>query len=161
MFNLLNRSRSRARAALGCRRAVAAVEFALFTPLLFLVMVGLFEFGYYLNQSIDLDKSLRVGVMLAARSALPLSADVETTIGNLVKTGTTDGTGDFIVPGWSNASASLTITTTTYSADDTDYEVIRVVASVPYEPMFATFLEGYGLATLNMNAAHEQAYVGN
>jgi Flp pilus assembly protein TadG len=161
MSSLLNRSRCRVRAALSCRRAVAAVEFALFAPLLFLVMVGLFEFGYYLNQSVDLDKSLRVGAMLAARSALPLSADTETTIDNLVKTGTTDGSGDFVVPGWSSGSATLTITSTTYSADGTDYEVIQVVASVPYEPMFGTFLDGYGLGTLTMSASHEQAYVGD
>ena len=124
-------------------------------------MVGLFEFGYYLNQAIALDKSLRVGAMLAARSSLPLSAGVETTIDNLVKTGTTDGTGDFVVPGWSSGSASLTVTTTTINAGGTDFEVIRVEASVPYEPVFTTFLQGYGLATLTMNAAHEQAYVGD
>ena len=161
MFSLLNKLRRGALGALVSRRAVAAVEFALFAPILTLVMVGLFEFGYYLNQSNDLDKSLRVGAMLAARSALPLTGTVETTINNLVKTGTTDGSGDYVVPGWSSGSASLSVTTTTYSAGGTDYEVIRLEASVPYEPMFTTFLQVYGLASLNMTAAHEQAYVGD
>jgi Flp pilus assembly protein TadG len=161
MFSFLTRLRDRAMTAPGCRRAVAAVEFALFAPVLALVMVGLFEFGFFLNQSIDLDKSLRVGAMLAARSALPLSSDTETIVENLVKTGTTDGTGEFTIPGWSSGSASLTVTTATFSANGNDYEVVRVAASVPYQPVFSTFLQGYGLATLTMNAAHEQAYVGD
>ncbi|MDP6873228.1 MAG: TadE/TadG family type IV pilus assembly protein [Alphaproteobacteria bacterium] len=161
MFNLLTKSYSGIRAALICRRAVAAVEFALFAPLLALVMVGMYDFGYYLNQSNDLDKSLRAGAMLAARSSLPLSGTVETTIGNLVKTGTTDGSGDYVVPGWSNTSAALSLSTSTYSSGGTDYDVIRLVASVPYEAYFSGFLQTYGIATITLNAAHEQTYVGN
>jgi len=161
MFNSLTNICRGIKAALVCRRAVAAVEFALFAPLLALVMVGMYDFGYYLNQSNDLDKSLRAGAMLAARSSLPLSSGVQTTIDNLVKTGTTDGSGDYVVPGWSDGSASLSLTTTTYSSGGTDYDVIRLVASVPYEAYFSGFLQTYGIATLTMTAAHEQTYVGD
>ena len=161
MSSLSNRVFGATKAALVCRRAVAAVEFALLAPVLALVMVGLFDFGYYLNQSNDLDKSLRVGAMLAARSSLPLSGSVETTIDNLVKTGTTDGSGNYIVPGWSNGSASLSVTTTTYSSGGTDFEVIKLAASVPYEAYFSGFLQSYGFNTITMSAAHEQAFVGD
>ena len=161
MFNLFNSWQTKAIAALFCRRAVAAVEFAILAPMLTLVMVGVFEFGYYLNQSTDLDKSLRVGAMLAARSDLPLSGTTQTTIANLVKTGTIDGSADFVVPGWSNGSSSFAVTTSTHTASGTDYEVIRVVASVPYEPLFLTFLESQGFTTLTMKVSHEQAFVGN
>ena len=161
MFSSFNKLLATAKATLGCRRAVAAVEFALFAPILTLTMVGIFEFGYYLNQSNNLDKSLRVGAMLAARSALPLTGTVKTTIGNLVKTGTADGSGEFLVPGWSDGAATFDVTTSTFSAGGTDYDVVRVEVSVPYNPIFVTFLQGYGLADLTMNAAHEQAYVGD
>lgn len=173
MSNLLNKPRQMPRQipgrsrlsafklALFCRRALAAVEFAMLAPLLILVMVGVFEFGYYLNQSTSLDKSLRVGAMLAARSSLPLSGSVQTTIANLVKTGTADGTGDYVVPGWSNGGSTLAVTTSTYSDSGVDYDVIRVVASVPYEPVFLVFMQNQGFGTLTMNAAHEQAFIGN
>lgn len=161
MCNLLNKLKNCALAALGCRRAVAAVEFAMFAPLLALVMVGVFDFGFYINQANNLDKSLRVGAMLAARSSLPLSDDTITTVNNLVKTGTIDGTGDFVVPGWSESSSDLAVTTSTFSSGSTDYEVIRVVATVPYEPIFSNFMESIGFSAITMTAVHEQAYVGN
>ena len=161
MFSLLTKVSGNAVAALKCRRAIAAVEFALFAPLLALVMVGIIDFGYYINQSNELDKSLRVGAMLAARSSLPLSGGSQATIENLVKTGTSDGSGDFVVPGWSDGASSLAVTTSTYSAGGNSYEVIKVVASVPYKALFSGLLHTYGFMSITMNAAHEQAYVGD
>ncbi len=161
MSNFLNSAFGGAKAAFDCRRAVAAVEFALLAPLLALVMVGIFDFGYFLNQSNDLTKSLRVGAMLAARSSLPIPNSLQTTINNLVKTGTTDGSGEFIIPGWSHADADLSVATSTFSSGGTDFKVIRLVASVPYEAYFSGFLQTYGFNTITMNAAHEQAFVGD
>lgn len=130
-------------------------------PLLALVMAGIFDFGYYLNQSNELDKSLRVGAVLAARSSQPLSSSSQTTIENLVKTGTVDGSGAFVVPGWSDNAADLTVTTSTYSSGGNSYEVIRLVASVPYNPFFGNFLATYGFMSINLTAAHEQAFIGD
>jgi Flp pilus assembly protein TadG len=161
MCNLFNSLKNSALAALACRRAVAAVEFAMFAPLLALIMVGVFDFGFYINQANNLDKSLRVGAMLAARSSLPLSNATLATIDNLVKTGTLDGTGDYLVPGWSEGAADLAVSTSTFSSGGTDYEVIRVVATVPYEPIFSTFMESIGFTNITMTAVHEQAFVGN
>ncbi len=158
MFNWLNRLPRRLALGLACRKGIAAVEMAMLTPLLALIMVGIYDFGYYLNQSSDLDKSLRVGAMLAARSSLPLSAGTQTTIGNLVKTGTADGTGAFVVPGWSDGAADLSVTTSTYSSGGNSYEVIRIVADVPYDPIFGDLL---GLPSIAMKAVHEQVHVGD
>ncbi len=133
----------------------------MYAPLLALIMVGVFDFGLYINQANSLDKSLRVGAMLAARSSLPLSNDTKATIDNLVKTGTIDGTGDFLVPGWSENSATLQVGDSDVSTGGTTYTVITVTASVPYIPMFSGFLQSVGFSSFTMTAVHEQAFIGD
>ncbi len=68
MFGWLNRLRRD-------RRGAAVVEFALFAPLFLLMLVGVIEFGRLLAQSNAVEKGLRAGAMLAARSDFPLTAD--------------------------------------------------------------------------------------
>jgi hypothetical protein len=143
------------------RRGVAATEFALLLPFLLLLLVGTYEFGSYLAQASSLEKSLRSGAMFAARSALPLSEQTLATIGNIVRTGDPSGQQPVRIPGWSDPSATLDVTTRTYSASGQDVELIRLEASVPYEPLMAGFLSTFGFSDLRMRAAHEQAHVGS
>lgn len=143
------------------RRGVAATEFALMLPFLLLLLVGLYEFGSYLSQASSLEKSLRSGAMFAARSALPLSQQTIVQIGNVVRTGDPSGQEPVRIPGWREASASLSVTTRTHSANGVPVELIRLEASVPYEPLMSGFLSSLGFSDLRMRAAHEQAHVGS
>jgi Flp pilus assembly protein TadG len=143
------------------RRGVAATEFALILPFFLLLLVGVYEFGSYLAQASSLEKSLRSGAMYAARSTLPLSQQKLTEIANIVKTGDRSGQQPARIPGWSDASATLSVTTRTYSADGQDVELIRLEASIPYLPLMSGFLSNLGFAELRMRAAHEQAHLGS
>ena len=143
------------------RRGVAATEFALVLPLLLLLLVGITEFGTYLSQASSLEKSLRSGAMLAARAALPLSEQTLAQVRNVVRTGDPAGQQPVRISGWSDASANLAVTTRTHDANGRSVELIRLEASVPYEPLMAGFLSGLGFSDLRMRAAHEQAHVGS
>lgn len=145
---------------LRCRRGVAATEFALLLPLLTLLLVGIYEFGSYFAQANVLEKSLRAGAMFASRSDLPLSSAARTQIENIVKTGDPAGGQAVRLSGWSDGSASFTISTRTYAAGGEDVELIKVEASVPYQPLVPGLLSGLGFSGLRMRAAHEQAHLG-
>lgn len=43
----------------------------------------------------------------------------------------------------------------------TDFDVIRLVATVPYEPFFDNFLQSHGLTLITLSAAHEQTHIGD
>ena len=143
------------------RRGVAATEFALLLPFLLLLLVGIYEFGSYLAQASSLEKSLRSGAMYAARSALPLSQQTLTQVGNIVRTGDPSGGQPVRIPGWEDGTATLAVTTRTHSANGENVELIRLEASLPYEPLMAGFLSTLGFSDLRMRAAHEQAHVGS
>jgi Flp pilus assembly protein TadG len=143
------------------RRGIAATEFALLLPFLLLLLVGIYEFGSYLAQASSLEKSLRSGAMFAARSALPLSSQQLTQIGNIVRTGDPSGQQPARISGWSDGSATLTVTTRAHSVGSESVELIRLEASVPYEPLMEGFLSSLGFSDLRMRAAHEQAHVGS
>jgi Flp pilus assembly protein TadG len=143
------------------RRGVAATEFALLLPFLLLLLVGIYEFGSYLAQASSLEKSLRSGAMFAARSALPLSQQTLTQVGNIVRTGDPSGEQPVRIAGWEDGSATFAVTVRTHSANGENVELIRVEASLPYEPLMAGFLSRLGFSDLRMRAAHEQAHVGS
>lgn len=143
------------------RRGVAATEFALILPFFLLLLVGVYEFGTYLSQASSLEKSLRSGAMYAARNTLPLSQQKLADIANIVKTGDPSGQQPVRISGWSDASATLSVTTRTYAAGGEDVELIRLEASIPYQPLMAGFLSHLGFSNLRMRAAHEQAHVGS
>ena len=143
------------------RRGVAATEFALLLPFLLLLLVGVYEFGTYLSQASSLEKSLRSGAMFAARSALPLTQQTLTQVGNIVRKGDPSGEGPVRISGWNDGSATLSVTTRTHSANGEDVELIKLEASVPFEPLMSGFMSRLGFSDLRMRAAHEQAHVGS
>lgn len=143
------------------RSGVAATEFALLLPFLLLLLVGIYEFGMYLAQASSLEKSLRSGAMFAARNALPLSQQTRTQIANIVRTGDPSGEGPVRISGWGDDSATLLVTTRTHSANGEDVELVRLEASVPFEPLMSGFMSTLGFSDLRMRAAHEQAHVGS
>ncbi len=143
------------------RRGTAAVEFALCTPLFLLVLIGVIEYGRLLAQSNAVEKGLRAGAMLAARSDFPLTGAQMQLVQNVVKTGNVDGTPPFLVDGWQDAGASLVIETSTFTSGAVvNLPVIRLEATVPYDPLLPGLMSSFGLENLKIETAHEQARIG-
>ena len=154
MLSLLNRLRRDT-------RANAVVEFAFVLPIFLSITVGTVEFGRAIFQANAVDKGVRAGALYAARSPQPLSAATIATAENLVRTGTLDGSGPFLATGWARAGASVTITTSSFAVGTESLPVIRVAASVPYDPLLPNMNPLAGLTAFNIKANHEQAYVGD
>ncbi len=147
---------------LGDRRGSAVIEFALFMPIFLLVLIGVIEFGRVLAQTNAIEKGLRAGAMLAARSDYPLTTAQETRIQNIVKTGNVDGTLPYVTEGWEEAGAYMTIETDLFNSTGVvNLPVIRLEASVPYRPLLPGLMNTFGLDDLMITTAHEQARVGN
>lgn len=143
------------------RRGVAASEFAMLLPLLVIALAGVYEMGSYINEAANLDKSLRAGAMLASRAELPLSNSMRTNVENVVKTGSVDGSNGYVLNGWSKSGADLRVTTTNFTVDGRTVPVIRLEATVPYEPFASGVLTQLGFTDMKLVATHEQAHIGN
>ena len=144
-------------------RGNAVVEFALVLPLLLLLLTGITEIGRAYYQANAVEKGLRAGALFAGRNDFPLTAQVRTMVANLVKTGTLDGSGPYLVSGWADVNADLNIDDTlTFPVDaTTTIPVVRVTATVPFDPLIPGMLTLVGLGDVTIQLSHEQAYVGN
>lgn len=144
-------------------RGNAVVEFALVLPLLLLLLTGITEIGRAYYQANAVEKGLRAGALFAGRNSFPLTAQVRTMVTNLVKTGTLDGSGPFLVSGWAKVDADLNIDDTlTFPVDaTTTIPVVRVTATVPFDPLMPGMMALVGLGDVNIQLSHEQAYVGD
>lgn len=136
-------------------RGAAAVEFALLAPVLLILLFGMTELARALVQANAIEKGLRAGAALASRAALPLSADDEERIRNLVETGTADGSGAPLAEGWLDEDARVTITPLAdFHSEGVDVPRVRITATVPFAPL----MPGFGAFVFERS--HEQAYVG-
>lgn len=142
------------------RRGVSAVEFAVIMPLLLTMAAGVTEIGRLVAQADAVDKSLRAAAVFAARSTLPLDTATETSVENLVRTGTPDGSGRLVVGGWDLPGANLDIDTREIAIEGRDVTVLRLSATVPFNPLLPGVLGLMGLDDLKIRIAHEQAYLG-
>ncbi len=83
-------------------------------------------------------------------------------VANLVKTGTLDGSGPYLVSGWADVDTDLNIDDTiTFPVDDTTIPVVRLTATVPFDPLMPGMLAFVGLGDVNIELSHEQAFVGD
>ncbi len=143
-------------------RGNAVVEFGLILPLFVLIFGGMTEIGRAYYQANAVEKGLRAGALFAGRNGFPLTAQVRTAVANLVKTGTLDGTGAYLVSGWADVAADLNINDTiTFPVDDTTIPVVRLTATVPFDPVMPGMLAFVGLGGVTIELSHEQAYVGD
>ncbi len=139
----------------------AVIEFAFMAPLLLVVLSGMSEIGRAYFQANAVEKGLRAGALFAARNAAPLSPSARTAARNLVMTGTIDGSGPFLVPGWSDPAAAVDITTTDFALGGDIVPVYRFEASVPYVPMAGNLMAFVGIDNFTIRTSHEQAYIGD
>lgn len=154
MWNLWNRFRAD-------RRGGVVVEFAMFVPFLLLLLAGTVEVGraYFLANAVD--KGLRAGALYASRADDPASSSVKTIVENIVKTGTMDGSGPYLVPGWASPTASLAVQITDYAVGLDTVPHVRLEAEVPWAPVMPSLMSFVGLGTHVIKAHHEQLYVGS
>ncbi len=147
----------------GDGRGNTVVEFALVLPLLLLLLAGITEIGRAYYQANAVEKGLRAGALFAGRNSFPLTAQVRTMVANLVKTGTLDGSGPYLVSGWADLGADLNIDDTlTFPVDaTTTIPVVRLTATVPFDPLMPGMLAFVGLGDVTIQLGHEQAYVGD
>ena len=157
----MRRAGRRLRRLAGDMRGTIAIEFAFSLPILVMVLIVVLELGRGLFQATAIEKGLRNGALFAARSVYPLTAVTETTVGNLARTGTPDGSGPMLAPGWADTASNLAITSHDFAVGGTTVPVIRLVASVPFTPMFPGLTSWLGVGGFTINLSHEQAYVGD
>lgn len=151
---------------------MAASEFALILPLLTMLLFGFYEAGrMYWNYNI-VQSSARDAARYAAR--LPLTCDsggvgafadtsgtTQAQVQNLTRTGTLDGTGNPLVPGWAdNATVTVSVAcvdnaSATYSGRYDGHAKIPTVsisAAAPHGAMFGGLL-GFSLDTITVSNA--------
>jgi Flp pilus assembly protein TadG len=162
-----------------CDRGAAAVEMALVTPLLMIIMFGSFEMGNYFLQNHVVAKAVRDGARYAARrpfdefaSCVP-STDVARETRNITRTGTVDDGGTPRIANWTDVdpvTGSNTITVTVSCDTSGDYSGIyvevpigapqvTVTATVSYDSLFSRF----GLianGTFTLRAQSQAAVMG-
>lgn len=138
----------------------APVEFALMLPVLLLLFGGLTEYGRAYFQANAIEKGLRVATLYASRAESPLNAADSLITENILKTGSDDGSGAFLVSGWADTGASFTITSADFDVDGTTVPVIRIQADVPFDPMVPGLAALVGLGDFFISLTHEQPHVG-
>jgi Flp pilus assembly protein TadG len=153
MFAWLNRFRRD-------QRGLTQVELAFILPIFLLILLIVVESARVYYQASVIERGLRAGVLFAARSEQPLSADALTKVENLVKRGATVSSEPYLVEGWEVAGADYALTTSNYDLSGTPVPVIRVVATVPFDALFPDLLTFFGLdQTMRIQLSHEQSYV--
>ena len=149
----------------------AAVEMALVTPFLMVLMFGSFELGKYFWDNHIVTKAVRDGARYASRQAFSnfdcatetVAAGVETSTQKHTRTSTLDGTGTVRLSGWTNAMITVDVTcdnsgdyTSIYSG--MDVPVVTVSADVPYTSLFGSL--GFTDATFSLRAQSEATVMG-
>ena len=166
------------------RSGSAAVEMALVTPLLLVILFGSVEVGNFFYNEHLLTKAVRDGARYAARQNFSYystctgvpggsGGPVETETRNLVKTGYVTGTGDRLAAWNANtitlstncfttatdAASSTQNMTGIYRGRTTGAPVVTVSARVPYRPIVGTAF-GFSGSGINLNATQRAAVTG-
>lgn len=152
-------------------RAAAAAEMALILPLLLVLIFTCLEGSYFLYLEHQVVKGVRDGARFAARQSFDdydcssvLDANVETSIKNVTRTGSTSSSATSRVPGWDAGDTTVSmscpgaaVTTGIYSSM-ANAPRVTVSATVPYPSLFSA-LSGVGV-NVNLNASQQAAVMG-
>lgn len=145
------------------RGGAVAIEFALFVPIFLIILVGVVEYGRLLSQTNAIEKGLRAGALVAARTpgCCPLTIAQKDVIENVVKRGSIDTSQPFLVDGW--ATGTLVITTDrTITVGSNVLPIIRLEATVPFQSFVPSINLGnieLNLNNIQLRTAHEQVYL--
>jgi Flp pilus assembly protein TadG len=165
---------STARRALACRRGSAAVEMAIVTPMLLVLLFGTVDLAnYFLSEHIVLN-GVRDGARFASRkygnNCTAVTNDtgtIATATKYIVRTNSVDGTGALRLNGWTdNATVTVSVACNTtasyrggiYTASTNGVPVVTVSATVAYPSLFKAY--GLTTTTINLNAIAQAAVVG-
>jgi hypothetical protein len=161
-------------------RGSAGVEMALVTPIFLALMFGSFEMGYYFLSEHAVAKAVRDGARYAGRQGFAefvdesgncaVSDDVKEKARNVTRTGQVGNDGDDRLPFWTEDVESSSITIVAECDMSGDYEgiyadnaggapVVRVIAQVPYKPLFASIV--FDTTDLKLNAQSEAPVTGS
>lgn len=162
----------------GNRAGAAAVEMALVSPILALIMAGSAETGRYFYHEHILTKAVRDGAVFAARypidkyncTSLAIDSTVVSNTRALVRTGALSG-GTDLLPWWTATSGvtfAMTVACPTaaggttlggiYTANGGKVPVITVSAQLPYRTIMSA--AGLAVGTFNLNASQQAAVQG-
>lgn len=158
------------RALISCKKGAAAAEMALVTPLLIIIMFGIFEAGnFFWNQHI-VSTAVRDGARFAARNPLSEfagcvpSASVVTATRNVTRTGNVLG-GTPRISDWTDGTTitvtspcSSTTTNGIYVNNPGGAPVVNVTATVTYNALFNNL--GFTTTNLSMEANAQSAVMG-
>lgn len=156
----------------------AAVEMALVTPMLLILMMGAFELGNYFVSEHILIKGLRDGAVYAARQNIVTNYDcsagtptvpsgVVTNTENIVRSGELSGGTDRL-PNWSSATFSVTVNCATtagsstmsgmYALNGGKAPVLTVSAQVPYRTVLGSI--GVDVGNFTLGGSEQAAAIG-
>ena len=155
-----------------CKSGAAAVEMALVTPLVLIIMFSSFELGNYFLQEHVVTKAVRDGARYAARRSFAEypgcapSATVERETRNVTRTGRVADGGIPRISNWTSPSSvsvsAICDTSGTYTGIYTDVSIgapiVTVSATVTYNTLFG--LLGLGSGTLTLTAQSQAAVMG-
>lgn len=156
-------------------RGSAAAEFALILPMMLTIVFSIYEAGrvfwsYNIVQSAARDAA-RYGARLDVTCSGSTGAFDDTTataaIQNLARTGTVDGSGDPLVPGWTdNSSVTVSIACVSKTSGSvtfggrydgqTSIPVVTVAAAAPYGMLFGGLFGGMTIDTVSVS--NEEAW---
>ena len=161
MYALLNRFLRR-------QNGVAAIEFAMVTPVFLLMFLSVTELGNMIYYSIAIEKGMRSGVTYAARNHVPLTDEVIANAISLARTGAfPSANAPNLVVGYGKAAASVDVSTSTFQqavpgpGEDVDVAVIRLEVNVPYIPLLPGITNKIIGDDPTINLVHEQAIIGD
>jgi len=158
------------RSLMRCKSGAAAVEMALVTPLLIIIMFGIFEAGnFFWNQHV-VSKAVRDGARFAGRRPLTDYAGCTPSTGvvndtrNVTRTGLISG-GTPRIANWTDAtsvsvtgSCSAGTTTGIYRNNPAGAPIVRVTATVTYNSLFGAL--GFAADDLTLQADSQAAVMG-
>ena len=151
----------------------AAAEMALMLPLLVALLFGGMEGGYYFWSEHRVVKAVRDGARYAGRQsfdqyncgAASVVGATNIAIKNLTRTGTLDGTGAPLIPGWADAQTTVTVAPCRTSADlglfrgqPNGATRVTVSADVPYQSLASSL--GISTAGLRLRASQQAVVMG-
>ena len=143
----------------GDRRGGIAIEAAVLLPIFALALAGSMEVGRALSQAATIEKGLRAGAIYAAGHEAPLTVAVIAETKNIVRTLQPVG-GTPVLSGWDSPEASVEVTTRSFALGADTLPVVRIVASVPYQPLVPALVAFAGFADTRITLSHEQVVVG-